>query len=197
MVQPAWRAAWRTLFELASMLFAAMQSFTASWSFPPGVVNSFWYSIKTKDVTDGSNWYGDMSRCVVGRGLFLWNGAKAAVNPQKIERRRVLIIIPVFYEYVSQSQLSDSLINFYVWRKISQSIERVLSYLACRFSPIDKTVDAYLLCSCDTRDTKARQEVRPHTSVWYGMVLQYHTIHALKWHGLYHTWKVLSYCAWM
>jgi hypothetical protein len=55
MVQPALRAASKTRRELLSIFVAAMTSLTASCSLPPGVVNSFWYSIKTTAVSLGSS----------------------------------------------------------------------------------------------------------------------------------------------
>merc|ERR1719460_2999066 len=40
--------------DLASISVDAITSFTAGWSFPPSVVNSFWYSMQTSAVVDGT-----------------------------------------------------------------------------------------------------------------------------------------------
>ena len=54
-VMPLTRAAATTLALFASMSVAFIDSATAPCSLPPSVVNSFWYSMRTKAVLDRSS----------------------------------------------------------------------------------------------------------------------------------------------
>ena len=63
-VQPAARAASRSALLFSRVLVSAIQPFTASWSAPPSVVNSFWYSMKTTPVSLGSSVRGVSSAMV-------------------------------------------------------------------------------------------------------------------------------------
>mmetsp|Transcript_26210 Transcript_26210/g.80670 ORF Transcript_26210/g.80670 Transcript_26210/m.80670 type:complete len:220 (-) Transcript_26210:54-713(-) len=53
-VTPASRAFSATCADRSSMPVAAMESLTASWSLPPSVVNSFWYSMSSSAVFEGT-----------------------------------------------------------------------------------------------------------------------------------------------
>src|ERR1700738_3416599 len=53
-VAPAWRAASVTRLVLSSMPVLFITPSTAPWSTPPSEVKSFWYSISTTAVVDGS-----------------------------------------------------------------------------------------------------------------------------------------------
>jgi hypothetical protein len=44
-----------TFLEFPRVPVACMHSFTASWRAPPSVANSFWYSIITQAVSEGSS----------------------------------------------------------------------------------------------------------------------------------------------
>src|SRR6476620_3486261 len=62
-VTPACRAASTTCCEFASMFVLSITSSTAPWSTPPSEVKSFWYSMRTTAVLDGSmgmasSWWG-------------------------------------------------------------------------------------------------------------------------------------------
>ena len=62
-----------------------MTSLTASWSLPPSVVNSFWYSMKTNAVSAGSSEKSTMFRIVFeeARGFVTTAGAKAETVTKK------------------------------------------------------------------------------------------------------------------
>ena len=53
-VTPLFRASSASLAERSSIPVAAIDSLTASWSLPPSVVNSFWYSTRSSAVLDAS-----------------------------------------------------------------------------------------------------------------------------------------------
>ena len=53
-VTPLFRASSASLAERSSMPVAAIDSLTASWSLPPSVVNSFWYSTRSSAVFEAS-----------------------------------------------------------------------------------------------------------------------------------------------
>ena len=54
MVTPLLRASSASFAERSSIPVVAMLSLTASWSLPPSVVNSFWYSTRSSAVFDAS-----------------------------------------------------------------------------------------------------------------------------------------------
>ena len=95
-----------------------MTSFTAPWSFPPSVANSFWYSMKTKAVSHGSKEKSAILKSVFDLLLTLGSTKADADKKREIKKTLRIMIDLAYWITMTFAVKNDEKVNqalFYIF----------------------------------------------------------------------------------